>query len=87
GVLAYQSSAASDLRIKDAAVVGETPAFSSVNLAAGLEWSDWTFEAFVTNLTDERGQVTRGVECSICTRVYAVPIQPRTMGVRLGSKF
>lgn len=85
--LAYQGKASSDIRIDDAAVVGELPAFSTLNLATGLNLNNWSLEGYISNVTDERGEISRYVQCSICTRTYAVPIQPRTMGIRLGSKF
>jgi hypothetical protein len=44
-------------------------------------------ELFAENVTDTRGQVTRGVRCSICTRVYATYVTPRTIGLRVGAKF
>ncbi|ESQ75833.1 TonB-dependent receptor [Asticcacaulis sp. AC402] len=87
GVFAYQSKASSDLRLADAATVGEMPSFATINLSGGFEWTTWTVEAYVSNLTDERGQLSRYVACSVCTRPYAVIIQPQTVGIRLGSKF
>ncbi|ESQ90793.1 TonB-denpendent receptor [Asticcacaulis sp. AC460] len=87
GVFAYQSDATSDLRVDDAALVGDLPSFTTINLSGGFEWSTWTLEAYVSNLTDERGQLSRYVACSVCTRPYAVVIQPQTFGIRVGSKF
>ncbi|EGF91788.1 tonB dependent receptor family protein [Asticcacaulis biprosthecium C19] len=87
GVFAHQTGASSDLRVADAAVVGDLPAYTTINLSSGFEWSTWTMEAYVSNLTDERGQMSRYVACSVCTRPYAVIIQPRTFGIRVGSKF
>lgn len=84
---AYQSEISSDLRVDNAAITGELPSFATLNLSAGMEWSTWSLEAYISNLTDERGQISRYVACSICERPYAVVIQPRTFGIRLGSKF
>lgn len=84
----YQSSASSDLRVDFAAAQGRLEGFGQVNLAIGGEWSTYSIEAFVRNLTDERGQLSRFVQCGACTqRPYIVPTTPRTFGVRAGAKF
>ena len=42
---------------------------------------------FVTNLFNEDIELSRGVVCSICTNTLITPGRPRTIGVRLGTKF
>lgn len=84
----YQSSATSDLRVDFAAAQGRLEGFGQVNLAIGGEWSTYSIEAFVRNLTDERGQLSRFVQCGACLqRPYIVPTTPRTFGLRAGAKF
>lgn len=84
----YQSSASSDLRVDFAAAQGRLEGFGQVNLAIGGEWSTYSIEAFVRNLTDERGQLSRFVQCGACTqRPYIVPTTPRMLGLRAGAKF
>ncbi|MBS0253816.1 MAG: TonB-dependent receptor [Proteobacteria bacterium] len=83
----YQSSAASDLRTAFNAVTGQIAAFGQINVATGADWDKYSIELFVQNLFDERGQLSRFVECGACTRTYIVPNTPRTIGVRIGGKF
>lgn len=84
----YQSSASSDLRVDFAAAQGRLEGFGQVNLALGGEWSAFSIEAFVRNLFDERGQLSRFVQCGQCTqRPYIVPNTPRMIGIRAGAKF
>lgn len=84
----FQSSAASDLRVYMANAMGWLQPFSQVNLALGTEWRKYSLEFFMTNVADERGDLSRYIACSVCTsRTYIVPNQPRTFGVRLGAKF
>jgi len=83
----YQSSASSDLRTAFNAVTGQIAAFGQINVATGADFDKYSIELFVQNLFDERGQLSRGVECGSCSRVYIVPNQPRTIGVRIGGKF
>ncbi|GHC95184.1 TonB-dependent receptor [Novosphingobium pokkalii] len=95
----YQSSASSDLRtaaiqpgtgelINPAELLGRIAAFTQVNFALGSEWDKYSLELFATNAFDERGQLSRYVACGVCyNRVYIVPNQPRTLGIRAGAKF
>jgi outer membrane receptor protein involved in Fe transport len=84
----YQSSASSDLRVDFASSIGRLPAYGLVNLAFGAEWDKLSIELFASNVFDERGQLSRFIQCGECTqRPYIVPTTPRTLGVRLGTKF
>lgn len=86
--MAYQSKASTDIRVDFAKALGGLPDFATVNLAAGADWEKYSFEVFVQNLFDERGQLSRYVSCGVCTqRPYYVPITPRTIGLRVGAKF
>ena len=99
GVVAYQSSAPSDLRhvvaqtftgilIDPAKLQGEIPAFTTVDLSFGADFGRWTTELYIDNLTDERAQTARYIECGFCQqRPYAIVMPPRTVGIRLGTKF
>ena len=96
---AYQSSAASDLRtaivqagtgdiINPAAQLGRLGAFTTINLALGATFENFSFEIFAQNVGDVRGQLSRYEECGSCgQRPYIVPITPRTVGIRGGFKF
>lgn len=83
----YQGSAPSDLRTANNALQGDLKSFGTLNFAIGTDWGNYSLEFFAQNLFDERGDLTRFVQCGQCTRVYIVPVQPRTLGVRLGAKF
>jgi iron complex outermembrane recepter protein len=84
----YQSSAPSEVRAGPAAIIGELPEFATVNLAFGMEWEKFNLELFASNVFDERGQVSRFLQCGQCgQRPYVVSIMPRTIGVRLGVDF
>jgi hypothetical protein len=86
--LSYQGSATGDVRLAQALALGELPAFTTANLAFGLDLNKLNLELFVSNVFDERGQVSRFVSCGQCyQRPYVVPIMPRTIGMRLGIDF
>ncbi|MEN9717948.1 MAG: hypothetical protein RIQ99_826, partial [Pseudomonadota bacterium] len=83
----YQGAAPSDLRTANAELMGDLGAFAQVNLAVGADWDRFNLELFVSNVLDERGDLSRYVQCGLCSRTYIVPNQPRTYGLRVGSKF
>ena len=88
GLIAHQSSASSDLRIDKATALGRLEPYTSASLSIGGEVANYTFELFVRNLWDERGQISRFQQCGACDqRPYVVPIAPRTIGIRAGAKF
>ena len=88
GLVAHQSSASSDLRVEKADALGRLQPYTSANLSIGGELSNYTFEIFVRNLWDERGQISRFQQCGACDqRPYIVPISPRMIGIRAGAKF
>jgi iron complex outermembrane recepter protein len=85
---AYQSSASTDVRLADALLLGDLPGYATVNLAVGIEWDSFNLELYASNLFDQRGQASRFVQCGQCyQRPYVVPITPRTVGLRMGTKF
>jgi iron complex outermembrane receptor protein len=83
----YKGSAPSDLRLANNALQGDLEGYGTLNFSLGADWEKFNFEFFVSNLTDERGDLSRFVQCGLCTRTYIVPTQPRTFGVRLGAKY
>ncbi|MDB5681853.1 MAG: TonB-dependent receptor [Sphingomonas bacterium] len=71
-----------------AATLGRLPAFTTADFSIGAEFSRFTFELYLQNAFDARGQLSRFQECGSCgQRPYIVPITPRTIGVRFGAKF
>jgi len=95
----HQSSASSDIRsqiyqagtgdvISPADQLGRLNPYTTFNLAWGAELHGFTLELFAQNVGDERGQLSRFEECGSCgQRPYIVPITPRTIGIRAGTKF
>jgi iron complex outermembrane recepter protein len=86
GAVAYQGEATVDLGL----ALGTLEAFTTLDFSAGVEHEGFRFSAYLNNATDERGIVARYVECAISTcgaQPYDVPIQPRTVGLRIGRSF
>jgi len=96
GSIAYQGSASADIRrnIGDAespfdpnSFLGRIKGSTLVDVYAGYDWKKYNVELYVSNLFDERNELSRFVVCSICTATKIVPGRPRTIGLRLGTKF
>jgi len=87
-VLVYQSSSTADLRTGPAALLGRLKSYTMADFAFGIDWARFTAELFAENAFDTRAQITRFDQCGQCfNRIYVVPYRPRTIGLRLGTKF
>ena len=87
GAVSYQGSALSELRPEAEAISGRIRSSTLVDLFLGYDWSKYSAEIFATNVFDERNQISRFVNCSICDQVKIVPGRPRTIGLRMGAHF
>jgi outer membrane receptor protein involved in Fe transport len=95
--LNYQTMRLPAVFSADLTNLGTMPGFASVDFSVGAERDKTSVELFVKNAFDERGQLNRETPCttSICApgypgvppAVYVVPIQPLTVGIRIGQKF
>ena len=65
-----------------------------------MKKNNWSLDLFVKNVTDERGQMNRFLQCAtdVCGapnlvaeypngQIYITPIQPRTYGIRFSQEF
>lgn len=87
----YQSAAWPNLQTQNNAILGQQPAWSALDLSAGVERDSYKVVLFVNNVTDERSELTRYPQCtaSVCGPIatYVVPNQPRTVGLRFSQEF
>ena len=85
----YQSAEWADLRLAQRDEIGEQPAFSLLNLSAGIGRDTYSLDLFIQNVFDERGQTFRFTQCGSCSGInnYVVPTQPRTIALRWSQKF
>jgi outer membrane receptor protein involved in Fe transport len=62
------------------------PGYTQYDLRAGVKADRWTANLYVTNLTDERGLLNRGLGNNLIpySRIYT---QPRTVGVNVTTLF
>ena len=99
GVVTYEGKRKRDLRPGINDIYGNMDSYTEVDLGAGVETGPWSFDLYVKNLFDVRGQLSKGIQCreEICGdpfdttafggKVYTVVSRPRTIGLRIGRKF
>jgi iron complex outermembrane receptor protein len=89
GAYVHQGSSEPLLRLVDEQHLGELPAFNIVDLSTGAEKNGLSVQLIVTNVADERAQLTRFGQCTptTCTQNYVIPNQPRTIAIKFGQKF
>jgi len=65
------------------------PAYALFDLSGGVERNNLSLQFAVTNVSDERAQLTRFVQCTTttCGQPYIIPAQPRTFLLKVGQKF
>ncbi|MBA3810493.1 MAG: TonB-dependent receptor [Caulobacteraceae bacterium] len=81
----------------DLAKTGVLPSYFTMDGAFGVAKGRTSLEVYIRNITDERGQLSRAAECNINVcgpsaadpvgEIYAVYIQPLTIGIRFGQSF
>ncbi|MBA3811571.1 MAG: TonB-dependent receptor [Caulobacteraceae bacterium] len=83
----------------EVALTGIAPAYTTADFSAGLQRDHLTMSVFIKNAFDSRGQITRATPCtvSICAQAYpdagapaavfVYPVQPLTVGIRIGQTF
>ena len=90
GSLVYVGERESSLLTYDREVLGQVPAYTSVDLGFGLAKQGWSAELYVSNLFDETRETGRGVSCvtEVCgEQVYSFILPPRTIGIRFSQEF
>jgi outer membrane receptor protein involved in Fe transport len=87
----HQSSVTSALDVSDAAGIGTSPGYTTVDLSAGVSRGNWSGSITVENVFDRRGQINRSATCAISLcgpgSILIYPIRPRFVSLRMGRKF
>ena len=88
--IVHQGSTTYSLEAGANTLMGDTPAFTSLDLSAGTGTKDWSLEAYIQNVVDERGEVGRVSECGAgyCYDNHKVfVIKPLNFAIKFGRKF
>lgn len=89
GIIAHQSSASSDIRVSEANALGRIKGSTLVDFSMGYAFDNYSFELFLQNAFDERGELSRFANCGQCSgyRPQVLVSTPQTFGLRVGTKF
>jgi iron complex outermembrane recepter protein len=90
GAVVYSDERRTDLRVVENDIVGNMPAYTVADFAAGFGKDGWNVELFLTNAFNELAQVSRFAQCAeaVCGgEVYVVPQRPRTIGIKFSQEF
>ncbi len=90
GQVFHQSGSTSDLSLANDQALGDTNAFTTINLSAGMAFGKYTLEVFIENVRDDRGILSKNTFCSIqecagSSRSY--PVKPQFFGLKAGYKY
>jgi len=85
----YTGGTWQDLRTVERDIIGKTAAYTLVDLSAGMNTGPYSFELFIDNVFDDKGETGRTVEAAafLYPPVYGFPSRPRTIGIKFGQKF
>lgn len=85
------------LPVADSRKLGISPAYTQIDASIGATRGGTTFELYVRNLNDVRGEQSRSAQCNInycgpssfdpVGEIYRNYNQPRTIGLRYGQRF
>jgi outer membrane receptor protein involved in Fe transport len=90
GSVLFNGGSAAALALADRALLGRQQAYTSADFSTGISMDNLSFEIFIKNAFDTRGQVYRYAECATATcgvEPYVNVIQPRTIGMKFSQKF
>lgn len=99
GVFVREGRRLGDLRPAVRSIVGDFRGYNTVDLSVGIKTERFTVELYATNLFDVNGITSRSVQCgeTICGdpegvtasggKFYNYLIRPRTIGLKVGTKF
>ncbi len=99
----FPSPIGNDPPANDVKLQGAVGAYATADFSIGVEHEKTSIELFVKNAFDQRGEVNRYTPCTtgVCAvsyphgsttptvlpALYVVPIQPLTVGIKVGQKF
>jgi len=90
GAVFFEGRRRSDLRLLENSILGDLPGYGTVDLSIGTKKDLWSFDVYLKNAFDNRGQLVRFAECAetVCgPQTYVLPVQPRTFGIRATRDF
>jgi iron complex outermembrane receptor protein len=72
GSLVHVGSRTTDLRLVERSLLGNLPAYNSVDFSAGIQKNSWSVNLYIDNVFDKRAALYKFTECgvTICAAQY-----------------
>ncbi len=90
GAMVHEGKRSSDMDQSANAIIGDLPAYTTLDLAAGFGKDNWKVDVFVSNATGADEPLYFSAQCIAETcgeQIYGVRIRPRTISARLTMDF
>ena len=90
GSIVHEGSKRTALLESENSVLGDSDAYTLIDLSFGVQKDKWEAELFVKNAFDERASLYNYTECTVDTCggiIYSIMNQPRTIGLKYSQKF
>jgi iron complex outermembrane receptor protein len=85
GALAHEGERSSDMDQSANAIRGDIPAYTTLDLSAGIRNESWALNLFIKNATNEDAPLYKTGQCTAETcgaQTYGVRVRPMTVGVK-----
>jgi iron complex outermembrane receptor protein len=85
GALAHEGERSSDMEVAANDIRGDVPAYTTLDLAAGIRKDTWGVDLFIKNATGEDAPLYLTGQCTAETcgaQTYGVRIRPMTVGLK-----
>jgi len=90
GALAHNGERTGDMDLTVLPILGKLPAWTTLDLAAGIRNDTWSLDLFVSNATNEDAPFYKTAECTLETcgaQLYGVRHRPTTVSLRFSMDF
>ena len=90
GLVAYEGERSSDMEVAANDIRGDVPAYTVVDLAAGIRRNSWAVDLFIRNAFNEDAPLYLTGQCTAETcgaQNYGVRMRPRTIGIKFSQNF
>jgi len=90
GALAHNGDRTGAMNVATSDLLGVLPAWTTLDISAGIRKDDWSLDLFVSNATGEDAPIYSTAECAIdvCTdQLYGVRHKPTTVSLRFSKDF
>jgi outer membrane receptor protein involved in Fe transport len=90
GAVAHNGDRLADMDLTVAPIIGELPAWTTLDLSAGVSRDSWAVDLFITNVTNEDAPLYKTAECTLETcgnQIYSIRHRPTTVSLRASFDF